>query len=71
MLASSWASLAHFRAMLGHLGAKMANKTGKIATKSAKMRQDRPTWAAEANERRSLMVAGSAAGSALRAQRPP
>ena len=30
----------------------MANKTGKTATKSAKMRQDRPTWAAEANERR-------------------
>ena len=50
MLASSWASLVHFRAMLGHVGAKMANKKGKMATKSAKMSQDGPTWAAKAIE---------------------
>ena len=50
MLASSWASLVHFRAMLGHVGAKMANKSGKMPTKNAKVSQDGPTWAAKANE---------------------
>jgi len=50
MLASSSASMLHFRAMLGHLGAKMANKMGKIAAKSAKMSQDGPTWSEKAHE---------------------
>ena len=50
MLASSWASMLHFRAMLGHLGAKMANKMGKMAAKSAKMSQDGPTWSEKAHE---------------------
>ena len=54
MLASSSASMLHFRAMLGHLGDKMANKMGKMAAKSAKMSQDGPTWAAKANEGCSL-----------------
>ena len=53
MLASSWASMLHFRAMLGHLGAKMANKMGKMAAKSAKMNQDGPIGSAKAHERRS------------------
>ena len=43
MLASSSASMLHFRAMLGHLGAKMANKMGKMAARSAKISQDEPT----------------------------
>ena len=50
MLASSSASMLHFRAMLGHLGAKMANKMGKMAAKSAKMSQDGPTWTEKAIE---------------------
>ena len=50
MLASSWASMLHFRAMLGHLGAKMANKMGKMTAKSAKMSQDGPTWSEKAHE---------------------
>ena len=50
MLASSSASMLHFRAMLGHLGDKMVNKMGKMAAKSAKMSQDGPTWAAKAIE---------------------
>ena len=50
MLASSSASMLHFRAMLGHLGDKMANKMGKMAARSAKMNQDGPTWAAKAIE---------------------
>ena len=50
MLASSSASMLHFRAMLGHLGDKMANKMGKMAARSAKMNQDGPTWDAEAIE---------------------
>ena len=41
MLASSSASMLHFRAMLGHLGDKMANKMGKMAAKSAKVSQHR------------------------------
>ena len=53
MLASSWASMLHFRAMLWHLGAKMANKMGKMAAKSAKMSQDGPTWTEEAIDPRS------------------
>ena len=52
MLASSWASMLHFRAMLGHLGAKMANKMGKMTAKSAKMSQDGPTWSEKAFEGR-------------------
>ena len=52
MLASSSASMLHFRAMLGHLGDKMAIKMGKMAAKSAKMSQDGPTWAAKAIEGR-------------------
>ena len=48
VLASSWASMLHFRAMLGHLGAKMANKMGKMTAKSAKMSQDGPTWTEKA-----------------------
>ena len=51
VLASSWASMLHFRAMLGHLGAKMANKMGKMTAKSAKMSQDGPTWTEKAIDR--------------------
>ena len=50
MLASSRASMLHFRAMLWHLGAKMANKMGKMTAKSAKMSQDGPTWSEKAHE---------------------
>ena len=53
MLASSSASMLHFRAMLGHLGDKMANKMGKMAAKSAKMSQDGPSWSEKAFDRRS------------------
>ena len=51
MLASSSASMLHFRAMLGHLGDKMANKMGKMANKSARMNQYGPTWSEKAHER--------------------
>ena len=53
MLASSSASMLHFRAMLGHLGAKMANKMGKMAARSAKISQDGPTWTEKAIDPRS------------------
>ena len=53
MLASSWASMLHFRAMLGHLGDKMANKMGKMAARSAKMSQDGPSWSEKAHDPRS------------------
>ena len=68
VLASSWASMLHFRAMLGHLGAKMANKMGKMTAKSAKMSQDGPTWSEKAHERLPR-AAPTGPGSGLR--RPP
>ena len=67
MLASSWASMLHFRAMLGHLGAKMANKMGKMTAKSAKMNQQGPTWSEKAHEGR---VRAAPTGPESRRRRP-